>query len=111
MVRQGEPGETVIESGAVDVFQDSEYRRSQQAGDFFGEIALLQQVQRTATVRASSRLQLIALEREEFLAAVGSHPRASHEMRETVAQRLAPRPTALVLAILSSSVSVGRLDE
>lgn len=96
VVRQGEPGSTfyVIAEGSVEVTEDGVFKRVEHAGDCFGEIALLHQVPRTATVRAVEPTRLLVLEQEEFLAAVGAHPRTRHVLRELASERLrSPRPT------------------
>ena len=76
VVARGEAGRHfyVIAAGraAVEV-EEGVVARELGPGDFFGEIALLRDVPRTATVRALEPLRLYAVEREEFLAAVTGH--------------------------------------
>jgi MFS family permease len=80
IVRQGEPGELfyVIDAGTVEVTVDGKAGRELGRGDSFGEIALLRDVPRTATVTARTDVVLYALDRNAFIPAVtGSGPSLS----------------------------------
>jgi MFS family permease len=92
IVRLNEPGEEffVIEDGVVDVV---EYGRQLRPGEGFGEIALLRDVPRTATVRAASRVRLWSISRPAFIAAVTAHGDAGHLADAIVAEHLA-RPVS-----------------
>jgi MFS family permease len=85
ILRQGEPGDRfyVIETGEVEVVEDGRLVRSEGPGEHFGEIALLRDVPRTATVRARSDVGLLTLGRDDFLAAVTGEG-ASYEAAEAV---------------------------
>lgn len=91
IVRQGEPGDRfyVVASGEVDVLIDGRHHSTLGPGDYFGEIALLRDVPRTATVRASADTELLALERDEFLSAVTGHAASAEAADAIVASRLA----------------------
>jgi MFS family permease len=75
VVSRGEVGNHfyVIAAGRAAVELDGRPPRELGPGDFFGEIALLRDVPRTATVRAIEPLHLYALERKDFLEAVTGH--------------------------------------
>lgn len=69
IIRQGAEGDKfyTIARGAAQVeVEDEGVRRELGPGDFFGEIALLKNVPRTATVTAETALTLWALSREDF---------------------------------------------
>jgi Cyclic nucleotide-binding domain len=73
--RQGERGDRffLVEKGEVELESDGRRIATFGPGYYFGEIALLHDVARTATVRAVSDVDLYALERDEFVAAVTGH--------------------------------------
>lgn len=97
VIVQGEAGNRfyVISDGDATVSVDGEQRTSLGPGDSFGEIALLRDVPRTATVRAASDLSLLALERDDFIAAVTGHAPSSEAAGAVVSSRLGQRPTGL----------------
>ena len=63
-------------------------------GEFFGEIALLRDMPRTATVTATDDSRLYALERADFLAAVTGHSAARAVGQDVVDTRLRPKADA-----------------
>jgi MFS family permease len=80
IVRQGAPGDLfyVIEDGTVEVSVDGQPGHELGRGESFGEIALLRDVPRTATVTARTDVVLYALDRDAFIPAVtGSGPSLS----------------------------------
>jgi len=97
VVREGEPGDRfyVVAEGELDVHCAGRELRRLERGDGFGEIALLREVPRTATVTARTDARLYALGKASFLASVGSHPRATSEAERLVHERL-PAPQATI---------------
>jgi len=90
IVRQGDPGERfyIVASGEVEVVIDGQVQGTQGPGDHFGEIALLRDLPRTATVAARTDAELFALEREDFLAAVTGHSASAEAAEAVVGARL-----------------------
>lgn len=85
VLRSGEPGDRfyVVESGEVEI-----EGRSFGPGESFGEIALLRDVPRTATVTARTDVVLQAIERDAFIAAVTGHAPAEAAAEAVIAARL-----------------------
>jgi len=88
--RRGDAGDRfyVIADGTAAVELDDANTVELTRGDFFGEIALLRDVPRTATVRAVDELRLYALERDDFIAAVTGHAPSREAADSVVAARL-----------------------
>lgn len=68
LIREGETGREffAIAEGEVEIWQGGKPIATEQAGDFFGEIALLHDVPRTATVTAKTPSRLFVLTAQAF---------------------------------------------
>jgi MFS family permease len=90
---QGDRGDTfyVIQEGTVDVIQDGVVVATLGGGGYFGEIALLRDVPRTATVVSRTDAQLFRLDRAPFLATVTGNATSSRNANAIVADRLGLR--------------------
>lgn len=91
VVRQGESGDRffVVEQGAFAVFVDDVLVRTMGPGDGFGEIALLREAPRTATVRATADAVLLTLDHQSFLSAVAGLSRSQRAAERVSEERLA----------------------
>jgi MFS family permease len=99
IVREGEPGDRfyIVSEGTLDVSVDGAHVRTLGPGGHFGEIALLRDVPRTATVAAAGDVELYALDRDEFLASVTGHAPSAEAADAVISQRLAAARTGLAV--------------
>jgi predicted MFS family arabinose efflux permease len=91
VLREGEPGDRfhLIADGSAAVTVRGAPRPPLHRGDCFGEIALLRDVPRTATVTAQQPLRTLTLSRADFLTAVLANPTSRSAADALAAQRLA----------------------
>jgi predicted MFS family arabinose efflux permease len=90
VLREGEESDRflVIKSGAVEVSQNGRTLRTERAGDYFGEIGLLRDVPRTATVTATEDTELLSLSRADFLDAVSGSEESRVAADDIIARRM-----------------------
>ncbi|HET8652763.1 MAG TPA: MFS transporter [Gaiellaceae bacterium] len=90
LFRQGDVGDRfyIVDEGVVEIVIDGSVVRETRPGGYFGEIALLRDVPRTATVRAKSDVELFALDRDDFIAAVTGHAASAEAAESVIATRL-----------------------
>jgi MFS family permease len=98
IVREGDAGDRfyIVAEGEIEVSQYGRTISELDAGGYFGEIALLRDVPRTATVTAKTNAVLYALDRDDFLSAVTGHPQSAEAAETVMSARLAgPASTAI----------------
>jgi anti-sigma regulatory factor (Ser/Thr protein kinase) len=90
IIREGERGDRfyLIAEGQLDVSAESRHVATLGPHDHVGEIALLRNVPRTATVIARKPVELYALTRDNFMSAVTSHDASARAAESTVTTRL-----------------------
>jgi CRP-like cAMP-binding protein len=93
LMTEGRSGQEffVIVEGTVDVTRGGRHLGSLEAGDFLGEIALIDDGPRTATATATSACRLLVLAHREFDTLIADHA----DVRAAVMQALAERVRGL----------------
>jgi predicted MFS family arabinose efflux permease len=91
VIREGDLGDRyyVIGTGRVAASAAGRLLSERGPGEGFGEIALLRDVPRTATVTALTPLRLVSIERGDFLEAVTGHAESRERAEAVVIERLA----------------------
>ena len=97
VIRRGEPGDTfyIVREGELEVLVSGNGARRRanllRPGDFFGEIALLHEVPRTATVRARTAGSVWELGRHDFRDLLGRYMGLEDDVAKLAASRLRRR--------------------
>ena len=92
MTRQGSPGREffVLLEGEAEVTKDGEVINQLSGGDFFGEIALVSDSPRTATVTATSPVRALVITDRDFRHLMKDQPEIQNKVLSALAARLAP---------------------
>jgi CRP-like cAMP-binding protein len=89
LLREGEPADSfyVIASGTVHVERDGQFVVSMSAGGFLGEVALLEDSERTASVTCATDCELVRFGRHEFGRVIATFPDVRARVEAAVARR------------------------
>jgi cAMP-dependent protein kinase regulator len=92
LIREGEPADLffILVKGSAEVRKGRQRVAKLGAGDFVGEIALLTDAPRTATVRTTSQVTALRATRKGFSALLGTSPGIHRKVLKALADRLAP---------------------
>ena len=91
LIRKGDEADSMyfIVSGEVEVDQETGAAKGQLgAGDFFGEIALVADRARTATITALSTCRLLVLHKDDFESFMDAHPDLKQAVRDAAQRRI-----------------------
>jgi len=90
IVTQGTPGQAfyLILEGRVEILRDGVSLGGFGPGDFFGEMSLLDQAPRSATIRAIGQVSCLMLSSWDFKALLERHPAIAIKLLEVLSRRL-----------------------
>lgn len=91
LTTEGQPGFEffIVLEGEVEVRQGDQAIATRRAGEYVGEIALVDRRPRTATVVATTPVSVEVLSRREFVSLLAEVPELSEQIMATMAARLA----------------------
>jgi CRP/FNR family cyclic AMP-dependent transcriptional regulator len=100
LCKEGQIGQEffVIVEGKVQITRKGRPLATLNSGDFLGEIALVTELPRTATVTAESPVRLLVLTRRDFLGVLDNNPIVERKVLRALARRLAETSSDPTLA-------------
>jgi len=84
----GAAGFHLMLAGEATVLQGGREKRTLGAGDFFGEIALIDGGPRSATVRADTRVRTLSITAWDFKPLLSEHPDMAHKVMVELCRRI-----------------------
>jgi CRP/FNR family cyclic AMP-dependent transcriptional regulator len=92
LIREGRPGREffVLVEGRVDVSRQGSSIDTMQSGDFFGEVALVSDAPRNATIMAITPIVVLVITERDFRTLLGDSPEIQRKVLVALADRLAP---------------------
>jgi CRP-like cAMP-binding protein len=92
MATEGDRGREffVLLDGEADVTKAGQHINTMHKGDFFGEIALVTKMPRTATVTATSDVDVLVITERDFDGLLKRSPEVGRQIAEALAERVAP---------------------
>jgi CRP-like cAMP-binding protein len=92
LTKEGSPGREffVLVDGNADVLRKGRRINRLKKGDFFGEIALVHQSPRTATVKATSPVRALVVTERDFRRLLDESPEVQRKVLSALAERVAP---------------------
>ena len=95
LIREGEPGREffVLLDGRVDVSRKGQSLNTLQSGDFFGEVALVSNAPRNATITALTMLRVLVVTDRDFRNLLRESPQIQLKVLEALGDRIAPVET------------------
>jgi CRP/FNR family transcriptional regulator, cyclic AMP receptor protein len=86
----GDPGDVmyVVLAGEVEILINDKIVETVRAGGIFGEMALIDHRERSASARAKTEVEVAAIDQKRFITLIGIHPFFSIEVMNVMAERL-----------------------
>jgi len=94
IVRQGDAGDVmfVIQEGQIEVLKETDGQETRlriaKEGEFMGEMAIFERVNRSATLRAMGKVRVLTIDKKNFLRRVHEDPSLAFRIVKTMSSRI-----------------------
>ena len=115
IVRENEPGDKfyIIKKGKAQVLRRGKEIAVLEKGDFFGEMALIEEKERSATIKALTPLAVLEIDKETFLSMLEKYPKAALEILKVLSARVRDTNRKMIEHLLHEErlATIGKMAE